>query len=133
MMRCLKQRSAASTALWQSIRSSTRARALASPTSATRNDGKCRPYRRWSFAPSPNGCKSLYLASHAGRIFGMSEHDGRALIDEFVAHATQRQFVYTHRWRAHALVPAQPVDATQVLNLSAGVSNAKVFRGRSFS
>ena len=31
------------------------------------------------------------------------------------------------------LVPAQPVDATQALNLSAGVSNAKVFRGRSFS
>ena len=30
-------------------------------------------------------------------------------------------------------VPAQPVDATQVLNLSAGVSNPKVFRGRSFS
>ena len=30
-------------------------------------------------------------------------------------------------------LPAQPVDATQVLNLSAGVSNAKVFRGRSFS
>ena len=28
-------------------------------------------------------------------------------------------------------VPAQPVDATQVLNLSAGVSNPKVFRGRS--
>jgi hypothetical protein len=31
------------------------------------------------------------------------------------------------------LVPAQPVDATQALNLSAGVSNCKVSRGRSFS
>ena len=30
-------------------------------------------------------------------------------------------------------LPAQPVDATQALNLSAGVSNSKVFRGRSFS
>jgi hypothetical protein len=28
---------------------------------------------------------------------------------------------------------AQPVDATQALNLSAGVSNSKVLRGRSFS
>jgi hypothetical protein len=28
---------------------------------------------------------------------------------------------------------AQPVDATQASNLSAGVSNAKVLRGRSFS
>src|SRR5665811_1326304 len=30
-------------------------------------------------------------------------------------------------------LPAQPVDATQALNLSAGVSNCKVLRGRSFS
>jgi len=51
-----------------------------------------------------SGRKSLYLASHAGRILGMSENDGRALIDELVAHATQRQFVYTHRWRVHDLV-----------------------------
>jgi alpha-ketoglutarate-dependent 2,4-dichlorophenoxyacetate dioxygenase len=51
-----------------------------------------------------SGRKSLYLASHAGRIFGMPEAEGRALIDQLVAHATQRQFVYTHRWRAHDLV-----------------------------
>src|SRR5262245_21175728 len=51
-----------------------------------------------------SGRKSLYLASHAGRIFGMPEHEGRALIDELIAHATQRQFVYTHRWRVNDLV-----------------------------
>jgi len=51
-----------------------------------------------------SGRKSLYLASHAGRIFGMPEHEGRALIDQLVAHATQRQFVYTHRWRINDLV-----------------------------
>jgi alpha-ketoglutarate-dependent 2,4-dichlorophenoxyacetate dioxygenase len=51
-----------------------------------------------------SGRKSLYLASHAGRIFGLSEAEGRALIDELVAHATQRQFVYTHRWRVYDLV-----------------------------
>jgi len=51
-----------------------------------------------------SGRKSLYLASHAGRIFGMGEAEGRALIDELVAHATQRQFVYTHRWRLNDLV-----------------------------
>jgi alpha-ketoglutarate-dependent 2,4-dichlorophenoxyacetate dioxygenase len=51
-----------------------------------------------------SGRKSLYLASHAGRIFGMPEPEGRALIEELVAHATQRQFVYTHRWRVHDLV-----------------------------
>jgi alpha-ketoglutarate-dependent 2,4-dichlorophenoxyacetate dioxygenase len=51
-----------------------------------------------------SGRKSLYLASHAGRIFGMGEPEGRALIDELVAHATQRQFVYIHRWRVQDLV-----------------------------
>jgi alpha-ketoglutarate-dependent 2,4-dichlorophenoxyacetate dioxygenase len=51
-----------------------------------------------------SGRKALYLASHAGRILGMPEAEGRALIDELVAHATQRQFVYTHRWRVHDLV-----------------------------
>ncbi len=51
-----------------------------------------------------SGRKSLYLASHAGRIFGMGDPEGRALIDELIAHATQRQFVYTHRWRLNDLV-----------------------------
>lgn len=51
-----------------------------------------------------NGRKSLYIASHAGRIQGMPEEEGRTLIDELLAHATQRQFVYTHRWRVHDLV-----------------------------
>jgi alpha-ketoglutarate-dependent 2,4-dichlorophenoxyacetate dioxygenase len=51
-----------------------------------------------------NGRKSLYLASHAGHIRGMSEADSLVLIDRLIAHATQRQFVYTHRWRLHDLV-----------------------------
>jgi alpha-ketoglutarate-dependent 2,4-dichlorophenoxyacetate dioxygenase len=51
-----------------------------------------------------NGRKSLYIASHAGRILGMADDEARALIDQLVAHATQRQFVYTHRWRVHDLV-----------------------------
>jgi alpha-ketoglutarate-dependent 2,4-dichlorophenoxyacetate dioxygenase len=51
-----------------------------------------------------SGRKTLYLASHAGRIFGMPEHEGRSLIDQLIAHATERQFVYTHRWRVNDLV-----------------------------
>jgi alpha-ketoglutarate-dependent 2,4-dichlorophenoxyacetate dioxygenase len=51
-----------------------------------------------------NGRKSLYVASHAGRIFGMPDDAGRALIDKLIAHVTQRQFVYTHRWRPNELV-----------------------------
>lgn len=50
------------------------------------------------------GRKCLYLASHAGRVIGMGDAQGRALIEELMAHATQRQFVYTHRWRVNDLV-----------------------------
>ncbi len=51
-----------------------------------------------------SGRKSLYVASHAGRIWGMPDAEGRALIDELIAHVTQRQFIYTHRWRPHELI-----------------------------
>src|SRR6202049_2830060 len=51
-----------------------------------------------------SGRKSLYLASHAGRIFGMPDAEGRAVMDELIEHATRRQFVYTHRWRVNDLV-----------------------------
>lgn len=51
-----------------------------------------------------SGRKSLYVASHAGRIFGMPDVEGRALINQLLSHTTQRQFVYTHRWRVHDLV-----------------------------
>ncbi len=51
-----------------------------------------------------SGRKTLYVASHAGRILGMDDRAGRALIDQLLAHASQRQFVYTHRWRVRDLV-----------------------------
>jgi alpha-ketoglutarate-dependent 2,4-dichlorophenoxyacetate dioxygenase len=51
-----------------------------------------------------SGRKSLYVASHAGRIFEMTGAEGSALLEELMAHVTQRQFVYTHRWRPRDLV-----------------------------
>ena len=51
-----------------------------------------------------SGRTSLYLAAHAGRIVGMTEQAGKALLAELMEFATQRQFVYTHRWRVHDLV-----------------------------
>ena len=48
--------------------------------------------------------RSLYLGAHAARIEGMGEGEGRALIDELMAFATQERFVYTHKWRRHDLV-----------------------------
>ena len=51
-----------------------------------------------------SGRMSLYIASHAGSIRGMADDEAKALIDELIAHATQRQFVYGHRWRVNDLV-----------------------------
>jgi alpha-ketoglutarate-dependent 2,4-dichlorophenoxyacetate dioxygenase len=51
-----------------------------------------------------NDRRSLYVASHIGKIRGMSDSDALKLVDELIAHATQAQFVYTHRWRVGDLV-----------------------------
>ncbi len=48
--------------------------------------------------------RTLYLASHAGKIYGMEDDDARALLAGLIDFATQRQFVYTHRWRVGDLV-----------------------------
>ena len=51
-----------------------------------------------------SGRTSLYLAAHAGRILGMTDQAGMALLEELTAFATQRQFVYSHRWRVNDLM-----------------------------
>ena len=51
-----------------------------------------------------SGRRSLYLAAHAFRIEGVPDDEALRLIAELMAHATQRQFVHTHRWRANDLV-----------------------------
>jgi alpha-ketoglutarate-dependent 2,4-dichlorophenoxyacetate dioxygenase len=50
------------------------------------------------------GRKSLYLASHAGGIVGWPVPEARAFLRDLVEHATQREFVYSHRWRVNDLV-----------------------------
>jgi alpha-ketoglutarate-dependent 2,4-dichlorophenoxyacetate dioxygenase len=50
------------------------------------------------------GRKSLYLASHAGSILGWPVPEARAFLRDLIEHATQRQFVYAHTWRAGDLV-----------------------------
>jgi alpha-ketoglutarate-dependent 2,4-dichlorophenoxyacetate dioxygenase len=51
-----------------------------------------------------SGRDTLYVASHIGRIEGLPDAETEALVAELIAHATQRQFVYTHRWRVGDLV-----------------------------
>ena len=50
------------------------------------------------------GRENLYLASHIGGIEGLDDAAAGALVNALTEHATQRQFVYSHRWRLHDLV-----------------------------
>ena len=43
--------------------------------------------------------KSLYLASHAHEIAGLSVPEARMILLDLMEHATQRKYVYTHDWR----------------------------------
>ena len=66
---------------------------------------KLRPVPQMMVRTLPeNNRRTLYLASHIGRIQGMPDEQARALVDELIAHATQPRFVYNHRWRKHDLV-----------------------------
>ena len=50
------------------------------------------------------GRKSLYLSSHAGGIVGWPVQEARGFLRDLIEHATQREFVYTHKWRLGDLV-----------------------------
>jgi alpha-ketoglutarate-dependent 2,4-dichlorophenoxyacetate dioxygenase len=50
------------------------------------------------------GSRALYLGNHASHILGMPEAEGRALLAALLAHTTQPQFVYAHRWQTGDLV-----------------------------
>lgn len=51
-----------------------------------------------------SGRQSLFLSSHAGRIVGWPQLEALMLLRELTEHATQREFVYRHRWRVGDLV-----------------------------
>ena len=90
---------------------------------------------RIRFAPSrqrlirrhpSTGRKSLYLASHAGMIEGWPEPEARMFLRDLTEHATQRKFVYSHKWTQWDLVVwdnqatmhrSRPFDATQVRDM----------------
>ena len=68
---------------------------------------------RRKFAPVPqrlvrrhaeSGRLSLFLSSHIGRIHGMPTPEALMLLRDLMEHATQRQFVYAHRWAVGDLV-----------------------------
>jgi alpha-ketoglutarate-dependent 2,4-dichlorophenoxyacetate dioxygenase len=64
-----------------------------------------RPVRQRLVRTHPvSGRKSLFLASHAGSIVGWPVPEARAFLRDLTEHATQRQFVYTQKWRLYDLV-----------------------------
>jgi alpha-ketoglutarate-dependent 2,4-dichlorophenoxyacetate dioxygenase len=76
--------------------------------------------------PPGSGRKTLYVASHASHIIGMPIADGRLLLMDLIEHATQPQFVHSHRWREGDMViwdnrctmhRARPFDTTKVRDL----------------
>jgi alpha-ketoglutarate-dependent 2,4-dichlorophenoxyacetate dioxygenase len=50
------------------------------------------------------GRKSLFLSAHIGGIVGWPMPEARAFIRDLTEHATQPEFVYSHRWTRHDLV-----------------------------
>jgi alpha-ketoglutarate-dependent 2,4-dichlorophenoxyacetate dioxygenase len=48
--------------------------------------------------------KTLYLSAHGSHIVGWPVADGRLLLLDLSAHATQARFVYRHEWRVGDLV-----------------------------
>lgn len=64
-----------------------------------------RPVRQRLVRTHPvTGGKSLYLASHIGAIIGWPVPEALAFIRDLTEHATQRRFVYAHKWRPFDLV-----------------------------
>lgn len=73
-----------------------------------------------------SGRTSLFLASHAGAIRGMPVPEARVLLLDLIEHATQREFVHTHRWQVGDLVMwdnrctmhrARPYDESQARDM----------------
>jgi alpha-ketoglutarate-dependent 2,4-dichlorophenoxyacetate dioxygenase len=64
-----------------------------------------RPVRQRLVRTHPvTGRKSLFLSAHAGAIVGWPVPEARAFLRDLVEHATQPQFVYSHKWQQWDLV-----------------------------
>lgn len=52
-----------------------------------------------------SGRKSLFLSPHTmAGLDGYGEAEGREMLDELIAHATQPRFHYVHKWRRHDVI-----------------------------
>jgi alpha-ketoglutarate-dependent 2,4-dichlorophenoxyacetate dioxygenase len=64
------------------------------------------PPARWPLVQTDprSGRKILFVGVHAREVEGMTIAEGRMLLMDLLEHATQRQFVYQHRWKVGDLV-----------------------------
>jgi len=74
-----------------------------------------------------SGRTTLYLAAHAKDVVGWPIPDGRIFLRELLDFATEREFIYSHRWREGDLViwdnrctmhRARPFDESHPRNLT---------------
>lgn len=64
------------------------------------------PPARWPLVQTDprSGRKILFVGVHAREVEGMTIAEGRMLLMDLLEHATQRPFVYQHRWQVGDLV-----------------------------
>ena len=64
------------------------------------------PPVRWPLirTHSGSGRKLIYIGAHARQVIGLSVPEGRILLRDLLEHATQRQFVYQHKWQVGDVV-----------------------------
>ena len=58
----------------------------------------------WCGGIPVTGRKSLFLSSHAGAIIGWPVPEARAFLRDLTERATERRFVYAHKWQPFDLV-----------------------------
>jgi alpha-ketoglutarate-dependent 2,4-dichlorophenoxyacetate dioxygenase len=75
-------------------------------TGYTEEQRKALPPVRWPLVRTHpgSGRKLLWVGVHTTHVVGMTVAEGRMLLWDLLEHATQRQFVYQHRWKVGDMV-----------------------------
>ena len=82
-----------------------RTRDIVAPNLVTPERRAKPPVRHAMVRTNPvNGRKALYTGGHAGKVEGMSDTKGSALLKDLLDHTTQSAFVYAHKWQAGDIV-----------------------------
>jgi alpha-ketoglutarate-dependent 2,4-dichlorophenoxyacetate dioxygenase len=88
------------------VHSSLHSRFLLGDTGYDESQRNAIPPARWPLVQTDprTGRKILYVGIHIEAIDGMTAPEGRMLVMDLMEHATQREFIYQHRWQVGDLV-----------------------------